>query len=262
MQRIYETNNKPMNIEVTIICNGNKRFRVWAEDVGKKNSKYADRLITVNNSRTIYFSLPIPPKEIFIGCLNADNPSDNDFQVILKEQPPKIYNIYLDSEAKQFVEFAYKFCQTCGFDLPSKNGTIYQTADNKFKIKYMPKIVDYATGNLLNTPARVGHNTGIIEISAEKYLRYTIPMRFMIILHEFSHKYRNPKIGLDISNEFGADINGLYIYLGLGFSKIDAITVFAKVFLRAQTEGNRQRMRKIQQYIQSFENQEYAELLW
>jgi hypothetical protein len=261
MHRIYDTNNRAMNLHVTIICNGTKTFRVWCEELGKVNSKYADRLINVTSGRTIYFSLPVSPKELFIGCVNAKDVNDKDFQVILKEEPPKLYNIYLDDEAKQFAQFGINFCQVSGFKQPAPMGTYYQTKDEKFRIKYMPKIIDYVSGTTLNTPARIGHNTGIIEINAEKFNRYTIPMRFMILLHEFSHKYRNPKIGLQISNEFGADINGLYIYLGLGFSKIDAITVFAKVFLKAQTDSNIQRMRKIQQYIQSFENQEYAELL-
>ena len=113
----------------------------------------------------------------------------------------------------------------------------------------------------INTPARIGHNTGIIEVAKCKFDNYTIPMRMMILLHEFAHKYKNPKIGLKISNEFGADINALYIYLGCGFSKIDAITVFAKVFLKAQTDDNIMRIRKLQDYIQKFENQEYAQLV-
>ena len=80
----------------------------------------------------------------------------------------------------------------------------------------------------------------------------------MIMLHEFSHKYKNPKIGLKISDEVGADINALYIYLGLGFSKIDAICVYANVFLKAQTPSNIDRMRKINDYINKFENEEFA----
>jgi hypothetical protein len=112
----------------------------------------------------------------------------------------------------------------------------------------------------MNTPSRIGHNTGIIDVAKAKFDSYTIPMRMMILLHEYSHKYRNPKIGLDISNEIGADINALYIYLGLGYSKIDAICVFANVFLKAQTSSNIDRMRKIMDYIQKFENQEYAQL--
>jgi len=131
----------------------------------------------------------------------------------------------------------------------------------KFKIKYFPIIPDYATGRPINTPARIGHKTGIIEVAKIKFDNYTVAMRMMILLHEFSHKYRNPKIGLKISNEFGADINALYIYLGIGFSKIDAICVFANVFLKAQTDDNIMRIRKLQDYIQKFENQEYAQLI-
>ena len=83
----------------------------------------------------------------------------------------------------------------------------------------------------------------------------------IILLHEFSHKYRNPKIDLEISNEVGADLNALYIYLGLGYSKVDAIFVFANVFLKAQSQGNLDRMRKIMDYIKRFENQEFAKVL-
>ena len=114
------------------------------------------------------------------------------------------------------------------------------------------------TGRYLNTPARIGHQTGNIEVSKEKFDKYTIPMRMMILLHEYSHVYRNPKIGLQIDDEVGADINALYIYLGLGFSKIDAICVYANVFLKAQTQGNIKRMRKIMDYIAKFENQDFA----
>jgi ferritin len=59
----------------------------------------------------------------------------------------------------------------------------------------------------------------------------------------------------------GADLNALYIYLGLGYSKVDAIFVFANVFLKAQSQGNMVRMRKIMDYIKRFENQEFAKIL-
>lgn len=261
MQQIFPTNNEPMTLFITIECSGKKRFRVWGEQLGKVNSKYADRLIEVEGKRTIFFSLPVTPKELFIGCLNADNFKDENFTVTLMKAPLKKYNIYMDNETKEFVQFAIHFCQMSGFQEPSANGTFYQTPDEKFKIKYFPVIKDYSTGRPINTPARIGHNTGIIEIAKNKFDNYNVAMRMMIILHEFSHKYKNPKIGLKISNESGADINALYIYLGCGFSKIDAICVFAKVFLKAQTDDNIMRIRKLQDYIQKFENQEYAQVI-
>lgn len=260
MNSIYPSENQAMQLNITISCRGTKNFRVWCEDLGKLNSKYADRVIQVTGHRQIHFSLPVTPRQLFIGCLNANNVNDKDFEVVIEQAPLKSYNVWLDQETKDFVQLAINFSQVCGFKNPKPNGTIYQTTDAKFNIKYMPQIVDYASGQVINTPARIGHNTGIIEISKAKFDKYTIPMRMMILLHEYSHKYRNPKIGLQISNEFGADINGLYIYLGLGFSKIDAICVFSKVFLRAQSTGNMERIRKIQDYIQKFENQEYAQI--
>jgi hypothetical protein len=114
---------------------------------------------------------------------------------------------------------------------------------------------------VLNTPARIGHNTGIIEVAQMSMIKYTVAMRMIILLHEFSHKYKNPKMGLEISNETGADINALYLYLGLGFSKVDAIYVFANVFLKAQTQSNILRMRKIMDYIKRFENEEFAKVI-
>ncbi len=258
--QIYESNNKKMALNITITCNGTKKFRVWAEEVNKRNSKYADREIVVENSRTIVFSFPVSPKQLFIGIGNVANPNDNDFSFTVEEAPLKTYDIWLDADTEEFVQMAVNFSQVCGFQKPPPNGKMYSSKDGMYNIKLYPVIKDAVSGQPLSTPARVGHRTGIIEVAAAKFAKYTIPMRICILLHEFSHKYKNPTIGLQISNEIGADINALYIYLGLGFSKVDAICVFGHVFLKAQSEGNIQRMRKILDYINRFEKEEFAQL--
>lgn len=253
-KQIYQSDNKKFCLYITIKCKGKKKFRVWAEDYGKRNSKYADREITVDGDRTIHFSFPISPKELFIGVLNSQDYKDTNYEVSIIEGNLKDYDIWMDKETKNFVKLALYVSQVSGFTQPPK---IFKTDDGKFNIRYFD-VIRNADGNPISTPARIGHNTGMIDIAKYKFDKYTIPMRFVILLHEFSHKYKNPKIGLEISNEIGADINALYIYLGLGFSKIDAICVFANVFLKAQTKGNIERIRKITDYIQRFENQEYA----
>jgi len=255
--QIYDSNNRKFCIYVTITCKGEKTFRCWAEDYGKPNSKYVDRKITVKGKRTIYFSFPVSPKQIFIGVANAEITSDKDFEVSLLEGELKTYNIHLDANTRNFLELAVPFCQICGFKPASQNGIVYKK--NGFTIKYFDIIRDYMSGKTISTPARIGHKSGNIEISKLRFDKYTVPMRIMIILHEFSHVYKNPKMGLEISNEIGADINALYIYLGLGFSKVDAICVFANVFLKAQTKGNIERMRKIMNYIAKFEQEHFAE---
>lgn len=260
MYKRYNSDNKKFCLNITIKCKGSKTFRVWAEDYGKRNSKYVDRQIKVNGETTIYLSFPVSPKELFLACVNIADFKDKDFEMTIVESPLKSYNIAMDSETSDFLKLAIYFSQVCGFKEASESGVIYQTSDDAFRIKYFDIIRDAISRRALNTPARIGHKTGTIEVAKLKFDRYTIPMRLMILLHEFSHKYKNPKIGLEISNEVGADINALYIYLGLGFSKIDAICVFAKVFLSAQTPDNLERMRKINDYIQRFESQEYAKL--
>ncbi len=255
---VYRTDNRPMALYITIKCNGSKRFRVWSE-YNKPNSIYADRMINVEGERTIFFSLPITPANLLIGCANVNNLSDNDFTVSVEERSLKTYDIWLDQDTREFVDLALRFSQVCGYTLPEKRGTLYHTEDHKFNIKYFPVIRD-TKGNALNTPARIGHKSGIIEAAFVAFKNYTLPARMAVLLHEFCHKYKNPKMGLEIGNEFGADINALYIYMGLGFSKIDAIHVFANVFLKAQTDENIQRLKKIQDYIARFEMGEFAKI--
>ena len=225
MQGQLESNNKAMRLSITIKCKGRRVFRVYAKDTGKKNSMYGDRVIKVMNQRTIFFSFPVTPKNLTIKCFDKFDKSNQDFEVSIEELPLITYNIWLDPGTRQFLKLAVYFSQVCGFQKAFKDGRVYQTANEKYKIKYYPVIVDPKTNRAMNTPARVGHTTGNIDVAKIKYDRYTLGMRMIILLHEYAHKHKNPRIGLEIKNEIGADINALYIYLGLGFSKVEAIYV-------------------------------------
>jgi hypothetical protein len=258
--KVYTSDQKEFMLYITIKCSGKKRFRVWAEEYGKKNSKYADREIFVEGERVIHFNFPHHPDQLFIGCLNADLPSAKDFEVTLMEAPLKTYNVWIDGQSERFAHFAQQFTAQCGYQAASDAGRPFRTPDREFTIKYFNTIREPRSGQPLNTPASIGHQSGTIYAAKSKLDLYTVAMRMIILLHEYSHKYKNPKIGLEISNEIGADINALYIYLGMGYSKVDAITVFSKVFLKTQTPDNMERIRKINDYIQRFENQEFAQL--
>lgn len=252
----FNSDNRKFCLFIKITCTGTKKFRIWAEELQRKNSKYADREIEVVGTRTIHFSFPVSPKTLFVGCGNIQNPQDKDFKVELSEGKLMDYNVWLDAETKNFLNLCIPFSQVCGFESASNNGRLYSSKDKAFNIKFFNVISD--GGKINSTPARIGHTTGTIEVAKTKFNAYTIPMRVIILLHEYSHKFRNPKIGLEIGNEIGADINALYIYLGLGFSKIDAICVFANVFLKSQTKGNMERMRKINDYVDKFEKEQFA----
>tara|TARA_R110000751_G_scaffold36021_2_gene88244 strand:- start:215 stop:1003 length:789 start_codon:yes stop_codon:yes gene_type:complete len=253
-----KSNNEKFSIHVGIKCNGKKRLRVRVKDQGKVNTNYVDRQMNVTDSRNIYFNFPVTPKVMDLVVSNLDDPNDTDIQITTIRTPLKDFNIWLDQDTQDFLSLAIPFAQVCGFETATGNGRLFTTNDKKYQIKFFDIIRDYKSGKPLNTPARIGHSTGRIEIAKVKFDKYTVPMRMAILLHEYSHVFRNPKIGLEIQNEVGADINALYIYLGLGFSKIDAICVYANVFLKAQTKGNIERMRKIMDYIAKFENGDFA----
>lgn len=256
----WYSENQACCLYVTIKCNSKKRFFLYAEERGKPNSVYAKREMEVEGTRTIYFSFPITPKIMNIAIFNMANRNDTDFTVEFEQKPLKTYNIWLDDETRDFLDLNFYFSQVCGFEQATPQGRLFSSADGKFNIKYFPVIIDYMSGRKLSTPARIGHSTGNIDAAKYRFDKFTFAERVVILLHEYSHKYRNPKMGLAIGNETGADINALYIYLGLGFSKIDAINVFANVFLKAQTEQNIARMRAIMNYIVKFENGEFAQL--
>lgn len=260
VQRLINTAGRKMCINVTIKCKGTARFRVVAAEHGRPNSRYADRCINVPGERTIFLSFPVSPEITVLSIANIVNPGDQDFEVVLEEKPLREYAVWLDEDTRDFLTLATRFSQTCGYKRAHHMGTMASTRDGKFRIKFFPQITDFMTGQVQNTPARIGHTSGIIEVAKSKFDYYTIGMRMCILLHEFSHKYRNPKNNLPVSNEQGADINSLYIFLGLGYSKIDAIRVYAHVFLKAQTKQNIERMRVIMDYIKRFEAQEFAQL--
>ncbi len=253
MQQPINTGNRSFCLDITIKCAGNRKFRCAVSDYGRINSKYAARIVEVNGERNIYFSLPVTPKIMTFEVFDIANKDATDFTVDVKEKPLQDYAIWLDDDSRDFLKLGIYFSQVCGFARATPDGRMFATADNRFAIKYFTVIPGQST------PARIGHKSGIMEASEAKFAGYTFAQRMMILLHEFSHKFRNPKMGLPINNEIGADINALYIYLGLGFSKVDAIYVYANVFLKAQTPGNISRMRKIMDYIQRFENQEFAQ---
>jgi hypothetical protein len=149
VHKIYDSNNRPICLNFTITCKGSKRFRIWAEELNQQNSKYADREISVDGSRTIFFNLPATPEKLFIGCKNVSNLNDNDFQFTIIETPLQSYEIYLDAEATEFLGIATKFAQTCGYTNPSPNGTFFKPKNSKFCIKYFPIIKDYASGRII-----------------------------------------------------------------------------------------------------------------
>jgi hypothetical protein len=181
------------------------------------------------------------------------NAEDSTFAaVITKIGKLETKDMWTDANQDAFVKFAEEFSANAGLLSIGK----YRSNDGKFRIWYMPylTITDNAGNELIsNTPSRIGQETGKIEVSQRHFLQYTAPMRFIILLHEYSHKWHNPKVNKKMEDEVEADLNALYIYLSRGYPRTDAKEVYLNIFLKSRTEENLNRYRKIDEFIQRFE---------
>jgi hypothetical protein len=245
------------------------KLRVITFDRDKPFTKYSDRSIQVNGDRTIYLTFPNSPKFMILQIeeVGAGGVQTNNWKLIgynaaggrlLPYQLIKIRkcDVWMDEETRAFVTFAELFAKNAGFLV---NG-MYKDDSGKFTIDFQDFIVDKESGMMVNTPARIGHKSGIIHVARQIFQDFTVPQRFMILMHEFSHKYINPKFGKGIGNEFAADINALYVYLGLGYPPIDARTVYLKVFNQdgVDPQLSLKRYKYINNFINGFKDNKMA----
>ena len=151
-----------------------------------------------------------------------------------------------DADVSNFVKFAQKFCYNCGV-LPT--GRDYYSDGKKFTVQYGAMLTE-EDGTESSTPARIDKFTGLIEVSKRKFIGLTVPQRLCILLHEFSHLHLNE----DEYNELEADLNGLTLYLGLGYPRFDALDTFITTFYNVTTDENMDRYRHIEYFVNNFDN--------
>ena len=246
------TRHEELTLLIKVFTDAPQKIRLRVVDADQPNTAFTDRYRTVNGESIFFVRMPVSPKNALIYIFNEANGNlsknqDATFSVdsITKEPLEKKLDVidFTNSHVRSFVNFATRFSYNAG-SLPSG---IYVSDDKRFVIKYLPIIED--GGVEQTTPARIDIETGIIEISKRQFLDYTVPNRMAILLHEFSHVYLND----NVDDEVEADLNALLIYLGLGYPRIEAFEVFAKTFLNAPTEQNKQRYDRIKNFIDNFE---------
>jgi hypothetical protein len=254
------SNYHSFQLNITIQTNELSRIRIVALDPNKPASKYVDRVGKLMGKRTFELKFPVSPKKLKIIIYNIANGNlpygeDDTFLITdMKVETLPVYDVWWNKDTQNFYNFAVEFSQNAGIlSAGDTKPHIYRSNDGKFTIDYYNNIFDKKTNKLLTTPARIGHNTGIIEVSKNKFIQYTIPMRLVILMHEFSHKYLNPKIDRPINYETGADIQGLYVYLGKGWSPYEAHKTFLQVFRNANNEPNHKRYKIINDFISKYD---------
>jgi hypothetical protein len=246
------TRHEELTLLIKVSTSEPQTIRIRVLDADQPNTSFTDRYKTVDGESIFFVRMPISPQDALVSIYNEANGNlplgqDNTFTVdsITKESLDKKLDVidFSNPLVRSFVNFATRFSYNAG-TLPT--GT-YLSDDKKFCIKYLPIIED--GGQEQSTPARIDIDNGVIEISKKQFLDFTVPNRLAILFHEFSHVYLND----NVDDEVEADLNGLLIYLGLGYPRIEAFEVFAKTFLNAPTELNKMRYDKIKDFIDNFE---------
>lgn len=252
-----KTKNKPCCLKMTITCSEPRKMYFKVKDSEKPFTEFTNRYCTIESQQTFWVRMPVSPEvaDIVVKSENQMNGQpDNGYEVgnlelLPLKKKPEAFNS-ANKTIRNYIKFCQEFCAKAGYI--SAGNSIYTSNDGEFRIDYLDKITD-STGKELNTPARISSSQGIIEVSKDKFKNYTVPMRMCILLHEFSHYYLNT----DIANETEADLNGLLMYLSLGYPRIDAYNVFSQVFITAPNSVNTNRMKIIDKFIRNFEEKHY-----
>jgi hypothetical protein len=233
-----------------------EKIHLKVSDADQKNTVFTDRWKTVNGECSFYVRMPISGKISLINLYNekvGQHKEDNSFEVVeIKKIPLEKRLDVLDfsnNDLRSFINFCTRFCFNAGV---LSSGT-YKSTDGKFKIEYLPTIISSKSGKELQTPARINKDNGVIQVSQKKFVPDTVAMRMAILLHEYSHFYVNK----DIDNESEADLNGLLIYLGLGYPRFEGHEAYLKTFISTPTEMNKNRYDKIKAFIDNFEKNNY-----
>jgi hypothetical protein len=233
-----------------------EKIHLKVSDADQKNTVFTDRWKTVNGECSFYVRMPISGKISLINLYNekvGQHKEDNSFEVVeIKKIPLEKRLDVLDfsnNDLRSFINFCTKFCFNAGV---LSSGT-YKSSDGRFKIEYLPTIISSKSGKELQTPARINKDNGVIQVSQKKFVPDTVAMRMAILLHEYSHFYVNK----DIDNESEADLNGLLIYLGLGYPRFEGHEAYLKTFISTPTEMNKVRYDKIKSFIDNFEKNNY-----
>lgn len=264
MQYITGTRYGACTIRIPVTALKSCIVYIWVRDAKTPNTYLLKRFypFAPGQSQTFDVQMPITGQNTITEIF--DNPDDKNavsenFKVgrVTKLSLAKQIRItkLSSQKVKDFVEFAQRFCFNASVLPTNKPGEVYKSKKGDFKILYSPTITDQGSTEQL-TPARISIDTKTIEVSKAKFMEMTVPMRFCILCHEFSHLYQN----VDMYDELEADLNGLTIYLGLGYPRYEANETFLKTFYQSPTDTNMERYRYIETFINDFETLNFTHL--
>lgn len=248
MRKKVDLDERPTRLKITIETFSKEKIWIKVRDANRKNTFYTKRYAFVDGVEEFFVLMPQAPMDALVIVYNDQNGNmrnDQSFRVKIEPLPLELKEHKFSKKTKSFIKFAQEFVDECGYLSASPKGDTYKSNNGRFRIDYFDKIRSYKTNRVISTPARISQLNGRIEVSAEQFRKMTIPMRMAILLHEYSHYYLNT----NPSDESQADLNGLNIYLKLGYPRIDIYNVFLNVFKRSPSKENKKRFEKLDQFV-------------
>lgn len=243
----------PTMIKVVVKTTSPQNIVLRVSDSSQANTFFTDRTKIVDGTQDLFVRMPLAPSVAILSVYNEKvgnlpKGQDNSFEVVKIEKEDldiTLPQTKMDTmSVRNFVAFAQKFAYNAGWITAPRD---YTSVIGGYKIEYLPHIIN-SKGEKMATPARISTKNGRIQVSQEAFREMTIPMRMAILLHEYSHFYLNT----DITNETEADLNGLTIYLGLGYPIREAYAAFAETFIGYPTPQNKVRYDIINKFIKDY----------
>ena len=241
---------KPTALDVGVAVQRPCKVRIRVLNPNTKGCIYTDRWSNVKGKGEFEVRLPQSSEKVLVIIDCPDMGNDDNVRITkLKRISLNTHKMCLpkNRDFQEFLKFAQWFCENAGAIQPNR----YYSDKKNFTIDYFEVIRD--KGRVLTTPARISNKTGRIEIAKKYFARLTVPMRFAILCHEYSHFNLN----VVQSDEIEADLNALKIYLGSGYPIIEAHKSFLRVFQNSPTKQNKERYEYLKTFIDNFDELKY-----
>lgn len=240
LQQIPTYRNK-CSLKLTINSDTKRIVSIVGFDHTQKNTDYFKReMFLKGGTQEFLFNMPQSPKKLSVYIFEPSQKVDN-FNAKIKLVPLEQVALYVDQLTADFIKFSQWFSEKCGV-LPIGD---YTNKKKQFLIEYVNTIKDYdRQGNLVavNTPSRIHKTNNSIQVEKSTFDKFTIPIRNLILLHEYSHNF----LSKTRDNEVQADLNALNIYLSLGYPYYEAKYGFDNIFTNSSVNNARM------QYIDNF----------
>jgi hypothetical protein len=252
------TRHDPCTLHIRISSLKPCKLRLQVIDQTLANTFLADRdvLTTAGSTHDCYVPLPLSPWIAFVRIYdqNGQPGSPDGFTVeAITKMGLQTYRQAIDwnnPEIAQAIRLGSSFCYNAGWLPVLPQDEAYCSPDQSLKLKYLSTLVNPQSGTESVTPMRISQSTAIMEASQTLVVPFTVPGRAVMYYHEVSHKYENKNPDWELE----ADLNGLTIYLALGFSRYEALQVYKQVFGRVNSPENQDRMLHIERFINDFEH--------